>query len=211
MRAFSCISRGKSATFRASFSLLSVVPVTQLAAKKRRSPAKFANGSLLGNDSRIFVQHHGAYPLSRMRPFFLSLLTFPVSPRRFPSAHFSFSKFHGVPRRRRTSSLHFLLCPFSGCFPHPHLPPAVTLCTLDFVCTLDFLPFTYHLGFCNNNVPTTSIIVFLYIRTFFRFFCFYAIISSISQFRYVPFLCPSRSLYIPVGNCPSFLVCRQHL
>lgn len=86
--------------------------------QEKEKPAKFANGSLLGNDSRIFVQHHGAYPLSRMRPsssasshsLFLLVAFLP------PISLFQSST---VPRRRRTSSLHFLLCPFSGlwCFP----------------------------------------------------------------------------------------------
>lgn len=81
--------------------------------QEKEKPAKFANGSLLGNDSRIFVQHHGAYPLTRMRlsssaPLFLLVAFLP------PISLFQSST---VPRHRCSSSLHFLLCPFSG------LPP----------------------------------------------------------------------------------------
>lgn len=113
VRAFSCISRGKSAMFRSS-SLLFVAARIQ----EKEKPAKFANGSLLENDSRIFAQHHGAYPLSRMRPSssasshsLFPLVAFLPSISLFPSST--------VPRRQRTSFLHFLLCPFPGlwCFP----------------------------------------------------------------------------------------------
>lgn len=84
--------------------------------REKEKPAKFANGSLLGNDSRIFVEHHGAYPLSRMR---LSFSPVPLSPRRFPSAHFSFSKFYRPETPGVLSSLHFLLCPFSDLWRFP--------------------------------------------------------------------------------------------
>lgn len=70
-------------------------------------------------------------------PECVSLPQSPLPPRRFPSAHFSFSKLY--PRRRRTSSLHFLLCPFSRVFSVS--PPD----TLYFRFYLYFrFPFTYH-------------------------------------------------------------------
>lgn len=92
---------------------------SQLAAREKEKPAKFANGSFLGNDSRIFVQHHRAYPLTRMRlsssafshSLFLLVAFLP------PISLFQSST---VPRRRHTSSLHFLLCPFSGLWYFPH-------------------------------------------------------------------------------------------
>lgn len=156
------------------------------ARSQEKKPAKFANGSLLGNDSRIFVQHHGAYPLTRMR------LSLPQLPRRFPSAHFSFSKFYRpempayfIPSLSTLPFLRSLILP----------PPAMTLCTLNFVCVLYFLSFTYHLDFCNNNhlVPP-RLSCFPYTRLSRFFFRFYVIsISFISRFCYVLFLCPSRS------------------
>lgn len=127
--------------------------------QEKEKPAKFANGSLLGNDSRIFVQHHGAYPLSRMRP----------SPSSSSSLSFRPFLFFKVLPSRDAGVLH----PFTFYFALSQVfgasPPVVTLCTLD------FLSFTYHLDFCNNNVPpTSSIIVFLYTRLFlvFLFLCY---------------------------------------
>lgn len=91
-------------------------------------------------------------------------------------------------------------------------PLATTLCTLDFVCILDFLSLTYHLGFCNNNASTIPIAVSLYTQfSSFRlcscFFFLYVIsISFVSRFRYVPpFPVHHGVSYIPAGNCPSFL------
>lgn len=84
--------------------------------REKEKPAKFANGSLLGNDSRIFVEHHGA----RIRfPECVSPSPVPLSPRRFPSAHFSFSKFYRPETPGVLSSLHFLLCPFSDLWRFP--------------------------------------------------------------------------------------------
>lgn len=53
--------------------------------REEEKPMEFANGSLLGNDSRIFVRHPNAYPLSRTRA------SHPLPPRlltRSPAAHF---------------------------------------------------------------------------------------------------------------------------
>lgn len=202
VRAFSRISRGKSAMI----SLLFVAVHSQ----EKEKPAKFANGSLLGNDSRIFAQHYSAYPLSRMRPFSSNssysffLLVVALLP---PISLFQSST---VPRRPG------VLYPFTFYFALSRIfgasLPAMMLCTLDFVCILDFPSLTYYLGFCDNNVTTTPITVSLYTRLcqFFFFFFFLVIyvisVSSIfHNFATCPFSVHHGVLYIPVGNCPSFL------
>lgn len=59
--------------------------------REKEKSMEFANGSLLGNDSRIFVQHPGAFPPNA----FLSLSPSSLSSsRRSSSAHFSFPKFY---------------------------------------------------------------------------------------------------------------------
>lgn len=121
VRAFSYISRGKST----DVSLLSFASLRRahnaIRSQVKEKPAKFANGSLLGNDSRIFVQHHDAYPLSRMRLLLFSLLALRLPPRRFPSAHFSFSKFY-----RPETPVYFIpslsTLPFLGSLVLPLLP-----------------------------------------------------------------------------------------
>lgn len=127
-RAFSCISRGRSAMFQASLPRA----CNAVRSREKEKPAKFANGSLLGNDSRIFVQYHGSYPLSRMRP----PRTPSTSPHSLPFQSSAETPVYFIP------SLSTL--PFLG---HPLvlLPLATTLCTLEFVCILHF-PFrhVYH-------------------------------------------------------------------
>lgn len=134
--AFSYISRGKSATFRSSSSLLSVVPTTQFAGQEKEKPAKFANGSLLENDSGIFVQHHGAYPLSgiRLSPSASSHSVFLLVAFLPPISLFQSST---VPRR--------VLHPFTFYFALSRVFGAFLCChnTLYFpVCILDFVSFT---------------------------------------------------------------------
>jgi len=165
----------KRTMFRSSSSRFSVAPVT--CSQEKEKLAKFANGSLLGNDSRIFVQHHGPYPLSRMRPSssasshslflfvssslsFRPFLFFKVLPSRDAGIYL-------IPSLSTSSFLESLVLP-------------LLLYTLDFVCISYFFSFEYHLGFCNNNISPTPITVSLYIR-FSRIFLFFVIsISFIS-------------------------------
>lgn len=134
------IPRGKftDVTFRSSYPSLRRASRIHHAVEKREKPAEFANGSLLGNDSRIFVQHPVAYPLSRGRAATLASVLLTPSPRRVypasfvaPSAHFSFSKFYRPETHRCTSSPHFPLCSFSVLFLQrfPTRPPPLVLYT----------------------------------------------------------------------------------
>lgn len=173
--------------------------------QEKEKPAKFANGSLLGNDSRIFVQHHGAYPLSRMRP---SSSTPSHALFLFSSLSFRPFLFFKVLPSRDAGVLH----PFTFYFALSRVFDASPSCHVALyfrfrVCILDFLSFTYHLSFCNNNVPTPPSPHLRTLDFLGRFFSF---------FMLSPFLpcrdsaaCPFRVhhgvLYIPVGNCPSFL------
>jgi len=141
--------------FRSSSSCFSVAPCNATCSQEKEKLAKFANGSLLGNDSRIFVQHHGPYPLSRIRPS-----SFASSHSRFlfVSSSLSFRPFlffkvlpsqdagiYLIPSLSTLSFLESLVLP-------------LLLCTLDFVCILYFFSFEYHLGFCNNNISSPPIV-----------------------------------------------------
>lgn len=169
--------------------------------QEKEKPAKFANGSLLGNDSRIFVRHHGGYPLTRC--------VFLPQPPRIPSSSLSLSfrpfLFFKVLPSRDAGVLHPFTFYFALSPVFDTSPAAMTLCTLNFVCVLYFLSFTYHLDFCNNNVPPRSS-CFLYTRLS-RFFFVFMLSSFLlyRDFATCPFSVHHGVLYIPVGNCSSFL------
>lgn len=139
------------------------------------------------------MEHHGAYPLSRMR---LSFSRLPLSPRRFPSAHFSFSKFYRPETPGVVSSLHFLLCPFSDLWRFPSCHDALYFR----FCLYFRFPFLHvSLRFLQQQrihrpdcrVFVHSILFVLPLFFFFFFFLYVISISFVSRFRYVP---PSLSI-----------------
>lgn len=174
--------------------------------REKEKPAKFANGSLLGNDSRIFVgasRRVSAFPNASL---LLPSLFLPVAFLPPISLFQSFT----VPRHPvyyHPFTFYFALSRIFGAS-----PLATTLCTLDFVCILDFLSFTYHLGFCNNNASTIPIAVSLYTQfssfclcSFFFFFTLSPFLPS-RDFVTCPLPCPSRSFVHPRWEL-SFVSC----
>lgn len=121
------------------------------AVEKREKPAEFANGSLLGNDSRIFVQHPAAYPLSRTR------CATPVSPTHpplplisaprlswHPSSHLPpISLFQSSTVPRHTGVLHPLTFHFA----------------LSRFCFFGALPLSVSLSFSRSCTPRSSLFV----------------------------------------------------
>lgn len=173
--------------------------------REKEKPAKFANGSLLGSDSRIFVEHHGAYPLSRMRlsfsrPSFSSSLSFRP-----------FLFFKVLPSRDTRcvlSSLHFLLCPFSDLWRFPSRHDALYFR----FCLYFRFPFLHvSLRFLQQqriHHPDRRVFVhsiFFVLLSFFFFSSRYLHFFRLAISLRAPFPVHHGVSYIPVGNCPSFL------
>lgn len=100
--------------------------------RKKEKSMEFANGSFLRSDSRIFVQHPGAFPLFRTRfSRFLPSSSFPspVFLASLLSAHFSFSKFHHTetPAYFILLTFYFALSWFFLWWFLPLSPPVLTL------------------------------------------------------------------------------------
>lgn len=101
--------KSADATFRFSYPFLARASRD----REKEKSVEFANGSLLGNDSRNFVQHPGAYPLPRTRSSRFLTPPSSLSSSRRSFRPFLFSK---VLLSRDTGVLHpshFLLCSFS--------------------------------------------------------------------------------------------------
>lgn len=83
--------------------------------REKEKSVEFANGSLLRSDSRIFVQHPGAFPLFRTR---FSRFLLPLSPVFLASLLPLISLFQSspIPRHRRTSSSSLSTLLFLGSF-----------------------------------------------------------------------------------------------
>lgn len=152
------------------------------------------------------MEHHGAYPLSRMR---LSFSRLPPSPRRFPSAHFSFSKFYRPETPGVVSSLHFLLCPFSDLWRFPSCHDALYFR----FCLYFRFPFLHvSLRFLQQqriHHPDRRVFVhsILFVLPLFFFFLFtLSPFLSSRDFVTRPFPCPSRSFVHPRWEL-SFVSC----
>lgn len=139
----------------------------------------------------------------------LSFSRLPLSPRRFPSAHFSFSKFYRPETPGVVSSLHFLLCPFSDLWRFPSCHDALYFR----FCLYFRFPFLHvSLRFLqqqrihrpDRRVFVHSILFVLPLFFFFfslRYLHFFRLAISLRA----PFPVHHGVLYIPAGNCPSFL------
>lgn len=170
--------------FWCTCALLHIPSPTQRSAlardREKEKSVEFANGSLLRSDSRIFVQHPGAFPLFRTRfSRFLLLPLSPCLPRIAPSAHFSFSKFSypETPTYFILLTFYFALSRFFLFFPSLCPSPSWRFV---FSCShFKFLFPSYRPSFYNNSV-SILIIMPLYVRR-----SFYVIfISFFPQFRY---------------------------
>jgi len=161
--------------------------------REKKKLAEFANGSLLGNDSRIFVQHLGANPLSRTHP------PLALSPSLLPLI--SLFQSSSIPK----TPAYFI----------PSLSTPLFLRSVSFVLRLPpprrfvfsypyfRFPLLHRPDFCSNNV---SIIMPLYTPLFLFYFCFF-----FSHYCYFfplaislhSFSCLSRHFAHPL--CPLFL------